>query len=155
MLPPRGYDNRITFGRAQSMNSILRNILALIAGLVVGSMVNMGIITISASVIPPPGGADVTTMEGLKSTMHLFGPEHFLMPFLAHALGTFVGALIAALIAASHKLIFALVIGGLFLLGGIANVFLLPSPLWFTIVDLGLAYIPTSYIAGKLALKRS
>ncbi|WP_347173668.1 hypothetical protein [Polaribacter uvawellassae] len=46
------------------MNSTLRNILAVIAGLVIGSIVNMGIIMISGSVIPPPNGADATTMEG-------------------------------------------------------------------------------------------
>ena len=42
----------------------------------------------SSSLIPPPEGADVTTLEGLKTSMHLFQPKHFLMPFLAHALGT-------------------------------------------------------------------
>ncbi len=74
------------------MNSIIRNILAVVAGAVVGSLVNMGIIMISSSIIPPPDGADVTTMEGLKASMHLFQPRHFIMPFLAHALGTFAGA---------------------------------------------------------------
>ncbi len=132
------------------MNIILRNILALVAGLVLGSVVNMGIIMLSSSVIPPPTGADVTTMEGLKASMHLFGPQHFIMPFLAHALGTFAGALVTALIAATHKMKFALAIGGLFLLGGIANVFMLPSPLWFSIVDLAGAYLPMSYIAARL-----
>ncbi|MBD1395663.1 hypothetical protein H9Q13_00665 [Pontibacter sp. JH31] len=133
------------------MNPILRNILAVLAGLIVGSVVNMGIIMVSESIIPPPNGADVTTMEGLTASMHLFEPKHFLMPFLAHALGTFAGAFLAALIAANHKMKFALGIGFFFLAGGITNVFLLPSPVWFAIVDLGLAYIPMAYIAGKLA----
>ena len=57
------------------MNSILRNILALIAGCILGSAVNMGIILISDSIIPAPEGADMTTMEGLKASMHLF--QHF------------------------------------------------------------------------------
>ncbi len=135
------------------MYPILKNILAVVLGLIVGSIVNMGIIMISGSIIPPPAGADVTTMEGLKSSMHLFEPRHFIMPFAAHALGTFVGAIIAALIAASHRMTFALVIGCVFLVGGIANVFLLPSPLWFTIVDLVFAYIPMSYLGGRLVTK--
>lgn len=135
------------------MNPILRNTLAVVAGIVIGSAVNMGIIMISGSIIPPPNGADVTTAEGLKAAMHLFQPKHFLMPFLAHALGTFVGAMIAALIVANRKMIFAMVIGGFFLVGGIANVLMLPSPLWFTIVDLAGAYIPMAYLAAKLAEK--
>jgi hypothetical protein len=131
---------------------ILRNILAVIAGIIIGSVVNMGLINISGSVIAPPEGADVTTMEGLRETLHLFEPKHFIFPFLAHALGTFAGALVAALIAASHKIKFALGIGVFFLLGGIANVLLLPSPVWFAVVDLSLAYIPMAYLGGKLGL---
>lgn len=135
------------------MNPILKNILAVIAGLIFGSIVNMGIIMISSSVIPPPEGADVTTMEGLKASMHLFQPKHFIMPFLAHALGTFAGAFVAAKIAASHKMKIALGIGVLFLAGGIANVLMLPSPMWFNVLDLAGAYLPTAYLGGKLADK--
>jgi len=135
------------------MNPVLKNILAVLAGAVIGSAVNMGIVMISGSIIPPPEGADVTTMEGLKESIHLFQPQHFIFPFLAHALGTFAGALLAAIIAANRKMLFALVIGGFFLAGGIANVMMLPSsPVWFTILDLVGAYIPVAYLAGKLVI---
>lgn len=135
------------------MKPIYRNILALITGLVVGGFVNMGLIMISGSIIPPPEGADVTTMEGLQESMHLFQPKHFLMPFLAHALGTLVGALVAAYIAGSSKTKWALGVGAFFLLGGITNVFALPSPVWFNIVDLVGAYIPMAYLGALLAAK--
>ena len=135
------------------MHPIIKNILAVVAGIVAGSAVNMGIINISGSIIPPPEGVDNTTMEGLKASMHLFEPKHFLMPFLAHAIGTLAGAFVVALIATEQKLKFALGIGLFFMLGGIANVIMLPSPLWFTLLDLGAAYIPMAYIAGKLANK--
>ncbi|MDP3469408.1 MAG: hypothetical protein Q8S11_13795 [Daejeonella sp.] len=137
------------------MNTILKNIIALIAGFLFGSLVNMGIIMISASVIPPPDGADVTTMEGLKASMHLFEPKHFLMPFLAHALGTFAGAFLAVKIAASHQMKFAFGIGILFLAGGITNVILLPSPLWFSVLDIAGAYIPMAYLAYKFVERKS
>lgn len=137
------------------MNPILKNILVIITGIIIGSLVNMGIIMVSGSIIPPPDGADITTAEGLKASMHLFQPQHFIFPFLAHALGTFVGAFLAAVLAGTYKLKFALSIGVFFLLGGIASIFMLPSPTWFTIVDLVGAYIPMAYIAGKLALKEN
>ncbi|MCB0379895.1 MAG: hypothetical protein KDD24_01480 [Flavobacteriales bacterium] len=135
------------------MNTTVKNILGVIAGVVAGGSVNMGIILISGSVIPPPQGADVTTMEGLEAAMHLFEPKHFLMPFLAHAIGTLVGAYIAALIASTKKMYFALGVGAWYLLGGTINVLMLPSPMWFTCVDLIGAYIPMAYLAGKLAMK--
>ena len=137
------------------MNPIIKNILSVIAGVILGSAVNMGIIMISGSIIPPPDGADVTTMEGLKASMHLFQPKHFILPFLAHALGTFAGAFLAGLLAVNHKMKFALGIGVFFLMGGIANTFMLPSPIWFTILDLGGAYIPMGYFAGKLVVKKN
>jgi len=133
------------------MNTTVKNILAVILGLVVGSAVNMGIIMISGSIIPPPEGADTTTMEGLKETMHLFQPKHFIFPFLAHALGTLAGAFIAALIAANHKLKFALSIGGLFLIGGIIMTISAPSPAWFTVLDLVGAYIPMAWLGYTLS----
>lgn len=136
------------------MSPILKNIIAVVVGIVVGSIVNMAIISISGSIIPPPEGADVTTMEGLKNSMHLFEPKNFVFPFLAHALGTLVGAFLVAKIAASHKMKFAYAIGFFFLLGGITNVFLLPSPIWFTLLDLIGAYLPMAFIGGKLATKQ-
>jgi len=92
----------------------------------------------------------VTTTEGLKASMHLFQPKHFLMPLLAHALGTLAGALVAATIAATHKMKFAMGIAVFFLAGGIASVAMLPSPVWFAVADLVLAYLPMGYFAGKL-----
>jgi hypothetical protein len=133
------------------MKIIVRNVLSVILGAVIGSLVNMGIILFGGSIVPPPEGADVVTMEGLKASMHLFQPIHFLMPFLAHAIGTFCGALIAALVAASRKEQFSLVIGFLFLIGGVANIFMLPSPLWFSVLDVVVAYIPMALLGYKIA----
>lgn len=134
------------------MNPTLRNVLAVIAGVILGSLVNGFLINISGKVIPPPDGADVTTLEGLKASIHLFEPKHFVFPFLAHALGTLVGAFVAAKLAATHKMRIALGIGVLFLLGGIANCFMLPAPVWFMAVDVIVAYIPMGYLGGKLAI---
>lgn len=136
------------------MNPIFRNTLAVIIGLFVGSIVNMAIILMSGSVIPPPNGADVTTMEGLKATMHLFEPKHFIFPFLAHAIGTFAGAATTAIIAATRKTELSLVIGAFFLLGGIVNVCTLPSPIWYNIIDIVFAYLPMAYLARKLVASK-
>ena len=132
------------------MNAVIRNVLAVVLGIVVGSMVNMALVTISPMVIPPPEGIDVSTAEGLKAGMHLFEPKHFVFPFLAHALGTFVGALVAAWIAATRKFTFAMVIAVFFFLGGLASIIMLTSPIWFTFVDLVFAYFPMAYFAKNI-----
>ena len=133
------------------MNPVLRKIIAVVAGIVLGNIVNMAIIMISSSIIPIPDGADNTTMEGLKNTIHLFEPKHFILPFLAHALGTFAGAYIAARIASINKMTIAFAISGVFLLGGIYMAIKIPDPKWFVAIDLLFAYIPMGYLAGKAA----
>ena len=70
---------------------------------------------------------------------------------LAHALGSFAGAWLAARLAATHKMKFALGIAAFTMIGGIVNAFMLPAPAWFIASDLILAYIPMGWLGGKLA----
>lgn len=130
-------------------NVVLRSFLAILGGLIIGSVVNIGLIMVSSSIIPPPNGADVTTSEGLKQSMHLFEPKHFIFPFLAHALGTFAGAYACSRIAISYHLKLSLVVAIFFLIGGIVSVATLPSPLWFSVTDIALAYLPMGWLGWK------
>ena len=133
------------------MNPIARNILAAIVGFVIGSVVNLGLVTIGMSVVPLPEGTDVSTMEALRESMKLLPPVNFIFPFLAHALGTLTGAFVAAKLAASHHMKFAIGIGVSFLIGGIAMIFNCGGPVWFIASDLLLAYIPMAFLGGFLA----
>jgi hypothetical protein len=128
------------------MPNLLRNVLALLAGVAIGGGVNMALITLSPSLIPPPAGVDVNSAESLSKAMHLFEPRHFIMPFLAHAVGTFAGALAAYLIAASYRTQIAYVIGAVFLCGGVAASFMIPAPTWFIAFDLLAAYLPMAWL---------
>lgn len=129
---------------------MIRNILAVIAGFVVGSIVNMTLINVGHSVVGLPPGADVSTMEGVAAAMPLFEAKHFIVPFVAHAGGTFAGALVAALIAASHKLTIGMVIGVLFLLGGVTTGIYIGSPMWYNAIDFIFAYIPFAWLGARL-----
>ena len=93
---------------------------------------------------------DPSDMESLKANMHLFEMKHFIFPFLAHALGTLAGAITVAMLAAGHKMKLAIGIGVFFLAGGITNVVLLPSPMWFNALNLLGAYIPMDWIRWKI-----
>ncbi len=129
---------------------MIRNILAVIAGLVVGSIVNMGLIALGHVIIAPPAGTDLSTLEGVKAAMPLFGPEQFIFPFLAHAGGALVGGFVAALISINHKLAVGMVIGVITLIGGIAAVIMFPAPVWYDVIDLLFAYIPMAWLGARL-----
>lgn len=135
-------------------NPVINSILMILASIVIGSIINMSFVLLGPQIIPPPNGADVTTMQGLKESMHLFQPKHFLFPFLAHALGTFNGALIAAKFSRFNNKRNALIVGLLFLVGGTIDVFSLPTPIWFGITDLIFAYLPMAYLAIRLTQKK-
>ena len=138
------------------MPQIFRNLLAVIAGLVVGSVVNMAIITVGPMVIPPPTGVDMSDMDKFAENIKLLEPANFIAPWLAHALGTLVGAFTAAKVAASHKMKLALGIGVFFLLGGIMMVSMVGGPVWFAVLDLIGAYLPMGFLGGMLGgAKRS
>ena len=132
------------------MPPIMRNLLAVIAGLVVGSVVNMAIITVGPMVIPPPTGVDMSDMDKFAENIKLLEPANFIAPWLAHALGTLVGAFAAAKVAASHKMKLALGIGVFFLLGGIMMVSMVGGPVWFAVLDLIGAYLPMGFLGGML-----
>src|SRR6476661_10837060 len=79
-------------GTKLMVNPIARNILAAVVGFVIGSVVNLGLVTIGMSVVPLPEGTDVSTMEAVRESMKSLGPVNFIFPLLAHALGTLIGA---------------------------------------------------------------
>ena len=128
---------------------MIKNVLAVGAGWIGGSLVNMGLVSIGHSVFPILG-ADPNDMEALAAIMPDLEPKYFLFPFLAHALGTLAGAYLAARIADNNKLKLALAVGLLFLIGGILVNYMLPGPMWFAVADIALAYIPMAWIGGKL-----
>lgn len=132
------------------MKNILFNILAVIAGALVGSAVNMGIIQVQDAVIGLPEGFD---MKNFAESIKLLEPKHFIMPFLAHAFGTLTGSFVAALISPNKKFLVALIIGVLFLSGGISTIVMYGGPIWFSVIDLVFAYIPMAWIGYKIALK--
>ena len=133
------------------MNPIIKNTLTVIVGWLGGSVINMALIETGHMLIPIEG-IDPNDMKALAAVMPNLEFKYFIFPFLAHALGTLVGATVAGLIAASQKMKLSLSIGGLFLIGGITVNYMLPGPTWFAVADIALAYIPMAWIGGKIAM---
>jgi hypothetical protein len=136
-----------------AMNTALRNVMSFIAGFVAGSLVNMALVKIGYALVPPPAGLDTSTAEAFKATAHLMEPRHFGFPFLAHAMGTFIGALLVYMMAGSHRAALAYGIGVLTLCGGILAALIIPAPKWFLTLDLLFAYLPMAWLATKVGAR--
>lgn len=133
------------------MKNIIRNTLVVILGIFLGSVVNITLLLVGNAIIKPPHGLNPTDAESLKQNIHLLAPIHFVTPFLAHALGTMVGAFVVGKLVSTKNFVFAMGIGFFFLLGGISTVFTIPAPVWFSCLDLLFAYIPMAYLGWKFS----
>ncbi|MEN9743257.1 MAG: hypothetical protein RLZZ65_1062 [Bacteroidota bacterium] len=129
----------------------MKSILLSILGLFIGAITNGLIVQLGTKLIAGPAGQDLNTEAGLKAAMPFMEPKHFLFPFLAHALGTFVGAFFVSKMKVERAMIHSMAIGFAFLAGGVMMVVMLPnSPLWFIVLDLVVAYLPVAYLGYKL-----
>lgn len=136
------------------MNPILRNVLAIVAGWLGGSVINMGLVMAGHSIFPIEG-VKPDDMEAFATIAPSLGPKYMVFPFLAHALGTLAGAYIAYTIAANRKMRFAIAIGVFFLIGGIMVNIMIPAAMWFRVTDVIVAYIPMAYLGGMIGKKFS
>lgn len=131
------------------MNTYLNVALALIAGVVVGALVNISFVMLGPLVIAPPAGVDMSSAESLRVNVDLLQPKHYIFPLIAHAVGTYTGALMGYKVAKDYSAVVAYCIGFLFFLGGISAALTIPAPLDFILIDLIFAYIPMAYAAVK------
>lgn len=138
------------------MSPRVRSVVFIIVGLVVGSIVNMIIVRLGMTVVTPPAGADMSTPAGIKAAMPLFSAQHFIFPFLAHALGVLVGAYVATRWSRTASRTPAIIVASLFFIGGLLAVFMMPgAPMWFIALDLVVAYFPMGMLGYKLGLQKS
>ena len=134
------------------MNPLIKNLLASFAGFIVMMAVNMGLIMLLGNIFSPPEGVNPNDVNSINNNLHRYTVFQLIMPFLAHAGGTLVGTLTAAKIANSHKMLIVLILAVIHFSGGAMMVSMLSnSPLWFNVLDLGVAYFPMAWLGYKLA----
>ncbi len=140
--------------------SLLVGALLAIAGVLIGAFIggvaNMTVLVVGGKLVPPPEGVDINKIETIQAHIGEYTLVQLMVPWVAHAGGTFVGALLATLIAGRGRraLIAALVVGALFQAGGTAAVFMIPAPAWFNTLDLVFAYFPMALLAWWLVRGR-
>ena len=135
---------------------ILKRTIVIILSIFIGAQVNGAFLTLGTTLIPPPEGCNLNTMDGLKAAVPFLEAKHYLFPFLAHAIGTLISAVLITRFLKSQQFVFAMMAGILFLMAGVAMVIMLPgTPIWFILVDLIGAYIPMAYLGNKLVKKSS
>jgi hypothetical protein len=132
----------------------LKNFILFLVAVLFGAVFNSLVLNLGMKIIPPPEGFDMNNPSELAKAMKVMEVRHFVFPFLAHALGTLLGVICFTYFSRSNKLLFPMLIAGLFFAGGLYMVIILPAPIWFNLVDLVLAYFPMAIIGFKLAKRK-
>lgn len=132
---------------------MIKNILYIILGVIVGGFVIYLVEALGHLVYPPPEGLDPTDIEAFKQLVRQLPVGAFTFVLLAYALGSFAGGFVTALLSTKHSVRSAMIVGGLLLVLGLINLIMIPHPTWFIIMSL-LIYIPCAYFGGLIGQKR-
>lgn len=131
------------------MGHMLRSIGAIIVGLAVGVVVVTGVEALSSTFYPLPPGVDPTDPEALKPYLAQFPLGAFLFVLAAWGLGSFLGAWLATRLGPGRHRAHGLSVGVLLLAAGVANMLMLPHPVWFWVAAL-VIFVLCPYLGAKL-----
>jgi hypothetical protein len=132
---------------------MLRNIGAVIVGLIAGNVWNMALIMLNATVLfPMAEGTDMQNPEQMKAYVATLPAHAFVTVLAAHVGQAGIGGWIAARLGASRPLLLSGVIGALTLVGAAYNQVALDGPAWMW-VDLPLIAAAT-WCAGAAESRR-
>lgn len=129
---------------------MVRNVAAAITGVVTAFVLIMLIEKLGHSIYPPPPDIDFSDPEAMRPYIATLPFLALLFPMIAWVVATFAGTVLACKIGTANPLAFAAVVGGLVLAGTIANLIVIPHPVWFSAVSLA-AIAASAWIAVRVA----
>jgi hypothetical protein len=133
---------------------IVRNILAVIAGFVVGSALISAVQYLNYQLNPPPPGLDPSKAEDIVKMMEGVTVPVLLMVEFSYLLGSLGAGFVSGKVAASRWKLWALVLGTAFTIANFVNMAQIPHPLWFAVLTT-VTFLPLAWLGARLAVKRA
>lgn len=130
----------------------MRNVLAVVLGMVVGMAANMAIIELNNRYLfPAPEGLDMADFEQVRAHVATLPVAAVLVVMAAHLSQALFGGAVAARLARSSPITMAMWVGVLSMIGGIAAFAMIGGPTWM-LVELPL-YLVVAFVAGFFAAR--
>lgn len=130
---------------------MLRNVLGVVVGLLVGSMANMLLISLNGMLFTIPEGVEPGDQEAFRAYVAGLPVTGFLLVFLAHFSQVFVGGLVAAKIGRAAPRTLVGIIGAFTVAGSLMTNLSIQPPAW-TWIEIPL-YLPVIWGTVRLAEK--
>ncbi|MCW5549262.1 MAG: hypothetical protein KIT44_09890 [Opitutaceae bacterium] len=135
------------------MSSLVRNLLALLAGALT-AIACIGLIQVLAHLAyPPPPGLDLKDPVVRETIMMSAPMGALILVLLSYVTGTFAGAWIAARLSADAATRQGYMIGGMMLISGFMNLTAIPHPPWFWAASIT-GFIVAAYLGARQGAKR-
>ncbi len=133
---------------------MIRNIGALIAGIVTAFASIYLIEMLGHTIYPPPADLDFSNPDAIRPYIATLPIIALLFPMFGWFVGTFAGSLVADFCGDTKPFVFAGIVGGLVLAATIANLIMIPHPLWFSITAL-LGIVASAWLATRVTVTRN
>jgi len=130
---------------------MIRSIGALIAGIVMAFASIYLIEMLGHTIYPPPADLDFSDPAAIRPYIATLPIIALLFPMFGWFVGTLAGSLVANFCGDAKPYVYAAIVGGLVFAATVANLILIPHPLWFSIISL-LGIIASAWLANRIAV---
>lgn len=127
---------------------MLRTLLAIVTGLITAMLVIFGVEAIGLLLFPPPAGIRLDTEADLAKLVAMSSPAAKTWLVFGWALGSFVGAWVAARISRRHRRIAALAVALFIVAGTVMNAVVIAHPMWMNLLGI-LLPVPLALLAAR------
>ena len=130
----------------------VRNVVGVFMGMIAGGTLVAMVEGLGHVLFPLPEGVNPTDIESLKANMDKIPLGSMLFVLLGWVLGSGAGSALAVWISRS-SIVPGMIVGGLLMAGGIANMVMLPHPIWFSVAGF-LVFLPSAWFGAQLVKQR-
>ncbi len=133
--------------------NLVRNVLGVVAGVLVGTLLIAVVQTIGHQVYPIASDIDYQDKEAMRALLASLPLGALLFVLAAYAVGSFAAGAITAYVGRGARVRHALLAGGILLLAAILNLVAMPHPLWFSVLVV-LVFLPSAWLGARLITGR-
>ena len=118
------------------MSSVVRSVGAVLVGLIAAMVFVVGVEALSAWLHPFPPGVDPSDLDALEAHVARYPAGVLLLVVVGWSLGTLLSSWLATRLGSGRHLAHGIVVGSILLVAAVANMLMLPYPIWFWISNL-------------------
>ncbi|HEX7926288.1 MAG TPA: hypothetical protein VF678_01780 [bacterium] len=132
---------------------MVRNLLAALAGFLLGGLVIAAVQYVNALIYPLPPGTDLHKPEDVAKMMATIPLGALWMVEASYAFGSLVAGFIVGKIARARAEYLAIVVGVVYTGFNLVNLVQIPTPLWLAMLTTA-TFLPLTWLGARLATRR-